>query len=116
MESAYEFIHALFLYRCSYVDTEVLLVMSKSKQITETFQQHVDTFNEAMQEYISNSRLAIADKILAYETGELNEKESIGLFQYLVDTGMVHSLQGHYGRTAAMLIEAGVITPKREEG
>lgn len=47
--------------------------------------------------------------ILAYENGELDETEIVALFQSLVDSGMAWRLQGHYGRTAAALIEAGLV-------
>jgi hypothetical protein len=49
--------------------------------------------------------------IMEYEQGELDEEGIINLFQFLVDTGMVWSLQGSYGRMAAALIEAGYVTP-----
>ena len=36
------------------------------------------------------------------------EQDVIDAWQYLIDTGMVWSLQGYYGRTARALIEQGV--------
>lgn len=49
------------------------------------------------------------DAIIAYESGDLDEEAVIELFQELVDSGLVWSLQGSYGRTAVALIEAGLI-------
>jgi len=46
--------------------------------------------------------------IMAYEGGELEEEEIIEGFQHLIDNGMVWTLQGHYGRTASALINAGL--------
>ena len=45
--------------------------------------------------------------IIAFEQGETDEQETIEGFQALIDSGIVWSLQGSYGRTAARLIEAG---------
>lgn len=51
--------------------------------------------------------LKLTGDIIAYENGELNEEEIVELFQKLIDEGMAWTLQGHYGRTANALIEAG---------
>jgi hypothetical protein len=47
------------------------------------------------------------DLIIKYEQGELGEEETIQFFQELINSGMAWKLQGHYGRTAHALIEAG---------
>ena len=51
--------------------------------------------------------MANIDKIIAYETGELSDEDTIKLFQELIDDGTCWKLQGHYGRTATLLIEEG---------
>lgn len=49
------------------------------------------------------------DFIIRYEAGELNsEQELVDGFQELIDSGMAWHLQGHYGRTAQGLIDAGL--------
>ena len=50
--------------------------------------------------------------IIAYEQNDLDEQGTIDLFQHLVDTGLAWQLQGHYGRTAKALIDAGYVTLK----
>ena len=58
----------------------------------------------------------LTDSIIAYESGELSEEGTRELFQHLVDTGQVWSLQGRYGRTAMAMIESGFIkAPKKEQ-
>ena len=50
----------------------------------------------------------LIDIIIRYENNEIETKEEIiALFQELIDAGVVWQLQGHYGRTAIALIEAG---------
>jgi hypothetical protein len=48
------------------------------------------------------------EKIIDYENGDLDNDATVILFQELIDNGMAWTLQGHYGRTAMELIEAGV--------
>lgn len=51
-------------------------------------------------------------KIMEYEQGDMSEDDTIAFFQALIDSGMAWKLQGHYGRTAQQLIEAGYCTAK----
>jgi hypothetical protein len=48
-------------------------------------------------------------EIMDYESGELSDNQTIDLFARLVNSGMAWQLQGHYGRTATALIDAGYI-------
>ena len=57
----------------------------------------------------------ITDKLIAYEQGELDTDQTVQLFQELIDTGLAFELQGHYGRTAVRLLEAGLVRPSKEE-
>lgn len=58
---------------------------------------------------------SMVDRIIDYETGQLDEVETIELFQELVDTGLAWQLQGHYGRTASRLMDAGVVKPRKRK-
>lgn len=49
------------------------------------------------------------DKLLAFESGELDESETVALFQELVDTGLAWQLQGFYGRMTVDLIKQGYV-------
>ena len=48
------------------------------------------------------------NKIIKYESDEMDQEETISFFQELIDTGHAWRLQGHYGRTALRLIECGL--------
>jgi hypothetical protein len=52
--------------------------------------------------------------IMAYENGELDEDETLDMFQSLIDSGAVWALQGSYGRMAKALIDAGLCSAKGE--
>ena len=48
--------------------------------------------------------------VIKYEEGNMTNEEIISFFQYLVDSGIAWTLQGHYGRMAMHLIEEELIT------
>lgn len=54
----------------------------------------------------------LLDKIILWESGELEGKETIELFAELIKNGQAFTLQGCYGRTASNLIEKGLISKK----
>ena len=56
--------------------------------------------------------MSTLDALMAYEAGQMDEDQIVEFFQELVDTGLAWQLQGSYGRTAEVLIEAGWVTPK----
>lgn len=47
------------------------------------------------------------DKIMLFESGELDFEGIVELFQDLIDSGLAWKLQGSYGRTAKSLIDDG---------
>ncbi len=53
--------------------------------------------------------LSMSNRIFLFENGELEDEEVIELFQDLIDTKMILSLQGSYQRMAQDLIEQGII-------
>lgn len=59
----------------------------------------------------------IIGNLCAFESGDLDENETLDLFQKLVNTGMAWTLQGSYGRMAKHLIDQGLISdsPRKEE-
>tara|TARA_Y100000310_G_scaffold137174_1_gene136081 strand:+ start:72 stop:245 length:174 start_codon:yes stop_codon:yes gene_type:complete len=48
-------------------------------------------------------------KIVAFEEGNLTNEETVELFQKLIDTGIIHELQGTYQRMANYLIAEGLV-------
>jgi len=49
------------------------------------------------------------DKIIAYESGELDARGTLDLFSSLIKSGAAWTLQGSYGRAAMAFIEEGLI-------
>ncbi len=45
--------------------------------------------------------------IIDFENGEMDEEQVAEFFQGIINSGVVWTLQGFYGRTAVALIEAG---------
>ena len=57
----------------------------------------------------------VVGQIMAFEQGELENEEVFALFQFLLDSGMIHSLQGSYQRMAEELLLAGKIEMPRHK-
>jgi len=68
-----------------------------------------------MQAPLHSDRFNIVEQIMSYEQGELDQDETIELFQHLIDTGLAWTLQGHYGGMATALVHAGYCTIQRRE-
>lgn len=54
----------------------------------------------------------LVGRMMDFEQGNLNEDETIELFQELFNTGLVWQLQGFYGRIAKELYMQGLIHAK----
>ena len=52
--------------------------------------------------------------MIQYECGELDDNGTLELFSELIKTGKAWKLQGHYGRTASAIIDAGYISKDGE--
>jgi len=61
-----------------------------------------------------NDKYDLTGAIIDFETGQLNNKETLVLFSHLIKTGKAWSLQGSYGRAARSLIDGGYISEKGE--
>ena len=56
------------------------------------------------------------DFIMRFEAGECEEEEVIEQFQLMINSGVVWTLQGSYGRCAHDLIDAGhCMVPRSDE-
>ena len=64
---------------------------------------------------MSDKKFNAVDFIMNYECDLTTEEETIKGFQELINSGLVWSLQGHYGRMANYLIEEGYCTYPSEE-
>ena len=51
----------------------------------------------------------LVDKIISYESGNLNNEGILELFSSLIKSGQAWHLQGCYGRQAQALIDKGLI-------
>ena len=56
----------------------------------------------------------MGELIVKFEEGNLNEEETINLFQLIYDTKAYTWLQGFYGRTLRDLINADLIQTKED--
>jgi hypothetical protein len=52
--------------------------------------------------------------IMDYESGNLSDEKVVEGFQHLIDENIVWDLQGSYGRTARVLIKAGLCHEKSD--
>lgn len=66
------------------------------------------------EDFMATKKLDLVGLIMDYESGELEANKTLELFGELVRTGQAYSLQGHYGRQATALIEAGYISTSGE--
>ncbi len=57
----------------------------------------------------------LIDRLIQYEEGDMELEEIADLFQQLVDSGMINSLQGHYHRMAEALAKDGWIKLKSKD-
>mgnify|MGYP003332026892 CR=1 FL=1 len=56
----------------------------------------------------------IVDKLMAWESGDLEFTETLELFSELIKEGTAWQLQGSYGRVASVLIDNGYISKTGE--
>lgn len=51
----------------------------------------------------------VVSKIIQFESGEMNNSDTLEFFSELVRTGLINSLQGSYGRAARCFMDAGYL-------
>jgi len=56
----------------------------------------------------------LVEKIISYEQGDFSQEETIDFFSELIKSGIIYSLQGHYGRTADNLMNQEYISEEGE--
>jgi len=56
----------------------------------------------------------LVDNIIAYESGQLDNKQTLELFSEIIKGNILHTLQGCYERTAKALIDSGYLSDKGE--
>lgn len=80
--------------------------------MTQYADQRAHDVNEqtAAERERAQQRVNLLDWMIAWEGGALSEEGEIALFQALVNNGMAWTLQGTYGRQAAAMLDAGLIT------
>jgi hypothetical protein len=91
---------------------EAVLIPSREKTTQESQVEHTSKMLEHNKKMLEGLGGDSIDKIMRYEQGEMDEDEIIEFFQELLDSGLVFQLQGHYGRTAQMLLNNGLISKK----
>ena len=53
----------------------------------------------------------LVGQLMAYESGELDDTETLELFSELIKSGTIAHLQGAYGRDANAMIQNGLLSP-----
>jgi len=67
-----------------------------------------------MADFDNDADFDLVSALMDYEAGDLDGMGTLELFSHLVSTGQAWSLQGHYGRNADALINAGWLDSRGE--
>lgn len=90
------------------VERDLTLLPAQSEQLCKDRQTMHEILNSIDPQ--PKPRFDTVDWIIRFEQGELTNEEVILLFQNLITSGAVWSLQGSYHRLARDLINAGYCT------